>query len=87
MHVKTRACCAFRVVGLGWANVRIRRNVTKACFSLIDWKVERNWQHSPSKTQVASTPVKEVSKSLQQSQTFTHEDLMGLSWMLSEEGD
>jgi len=50
-------------------------------------QIIRNWQHSPSKTQVARIPVKAVSKSLQQSQTFTHEDLMGLSWMLSEEGD
>jgi hypothetical protein len=50
-------------------------------------QIIRNWQHSPSKTQVARTPVKAVSKYLQQSQTLTHEDLMGLSWMLSEEGD
>jgi hypothetical protein len=46
-----------------------------------------NWQHSPSKTQVASIPVKAVSKSLHQPKTptFSSEDLMGLSWALFEE--
>jgi len=46
-----------------------------------------NWQHSPSKTQVASNPVKAVSKSLQQTKpsTLTAKDLMGLSWVLFEE--
>ena len=46
-----------------------------------------NWQHSPSEIQVARTPVKAVSKPLQQtkSQAFTNEDLMGLSWILFEE--
>ena len=46
-----------------------------------------NWQHSPSETQVASNPVKAVSKPLQQTKppTFSFEDLMGLSWVLFEE--
>ncbi|WP_179372172.1 hypothetical protein [Nitrosopumilus ureiphilus] len=46
-----------------------------------------NWQHSPSKTQVASNPVKAVSKSLHKAKipTFSTEDLMGLSWVLFEE--
>ena len=46
-----------------------------------------NWQHSPSEIQVASTPVKAVSKPLQQTKQFEFsiEDLMGLSWVLFEE--
>lgn len=50
-------------------------------------KIIHNWQHSPSETQVASNPVKAVSKSLQQAKSlvFTNEDLMGLSWILFEE--
>lgn len=50
-------------------------------------KITHNWQHSPSETQVASNPVKAVSKSLQQTKSlvFTNEDLMGLSWILFEE--
>jgi len=50
-------------------------------------QIIHNWQHSPSKTQVARTPVKAVSKHLQQSQTITKEDLMGLSWIMFEESD
>jgi len=50
-------------------------------------QIIHNWQHSPSKTQVARTPVKAVSKSLLQSQTITNEDFMGLSWIMFEEGD
>jgi len=48
-----------------------------------------NWQHSPSKTQVASIPEKAVPKSLLQpkTSTFSSEDLMGLSWTLFEERD
>jgi len=43
-------------------------------------KIIHNWQHSPSETQVASNPVKAVSKLLQQTKSlvFTNEDLMGL---------
>jgi len=50
-------------------------------------QITHNWQHSPSKTQVASNPVKAVSKSLQQTKLsiFSMEDLMGLSWVLFEE--
>ena len=50
-------------------------------------QIIHNWQHSPSKTQVASNPVKAVSKSLQQtkSSVLTNEDLIGLSWILFEE--
>jgi len=50
-------------------------------------QIIHNWQHSPSKTQVARTPVKAVSKPLRQSQTITNEDLMGLSWIMFEERD
>jgi len=50
-------------------------------------QIIHNWQHSPSKTQVARAPVKAVSKSLRQSQTITNEDLMGLSWIMFEESD
>jgi hypothetical protein len=50
-------------------------------------QIIHNWQHSPSKTQVARTPVKAVSKLLQQSRTITNEDLMGLSWIMFEERD
>ena len=50
-------------------------------------QIMHNWQHSPSETQVASHPVKAVSKSLQQTKSikFSVEDLMGLSWVLFEE--
>jgi len=50
-------------------------------------QIAHNWQHSPSEIQVARTPVKAVSKSLQQtkSSVFSIEDLMGLSWILFEE--
>ncbi len=50
-------------------------------------QIMHNWQHSPSKTQVASNPVKAVSKPLQQTKpiTFSVEDLMGPSWVLFEE--
>ena len=46
-----------------------------------------NWQHSPSEIQVASNPVKAVSKSLHDTKpsVFSVEDLMGLSWVLFEE--
>jgi len=46
-----------------------------------------NWQHSPSKTQVASNPVKAVSKSLHKAKisALASDDLMGLSWVLFEE--
>jgi hypothetical protein len=49
--------------------------------------ISHNWQHSPSEIQVARTPVKAVSKSLQQTKpsVFSVEDLMGLSWILFEE--
>jgi len=52
-------------------------------------QIIHNWQHSPSEIQVARTSVIAVSKSLQQTktQTFTNEDLMGLSWILFEERD
>jgi hypothetical protein len=52
-------------------------------------QIMHNWQHSPSKTQVASNPVKAVSKPLQQTKqdVFFIEDLMGLSWILFEEKD
>jgi len=50
-------------------------------------QIIHNWQHSPSKTQVARIPVKAVSKPLQQSRTITKEDLMGLSWIMFEESD
>jgi hypothetical protein len=52
-------------------------------------QIMHNWQHSPSKIQVASNPVKAVSKPLQQTKqdVFSIEDLMGLSWILFEEGD
>ncbi|MGI9565848.1 MAG: hypothetical protein ACR2LL_02390 [Nitrosopumilus sp.] len=42
------------------------------------------WEHSPSKTQAAKVPVKEV-PSLLQNTTITPKDLMGLSWTLFEE--
>ena len=46
----------------------------------------QNWQHSPSKTQVARNPEKAVPKILQQTtSSFTKKDLMGLSWILFEE--
>ena len=50
-------------------------------------QIIHKWQHSPSETQVASNPVKAVSKSLQHTEpiTFSVEDLMGLSWVLFEE--
>jgi len=50
-------------------------------------QIIHNWQHSPSEIQVASNPVKAVSKPLQQTKpsTFSIEDLMGLSWILFEE--
>jgi len=50
-------------------------------------QIIHNWQHSPSEIQVARTPVKAVSKSLQQTKpsVFSVEDLMGLSWILFEE--
>ena len=41
-------------------------------------------QHSPSKIQVVSNPVKEMSKFLQKNQ-YTVVDLMGLSWAMFEE--
>jgi len=52
-------------------------------------KIMQNWQHSPSKTQVAIKPVKAVSKSLRQTKSpiLTNEDLMGISWILFEEKD
>ena len=42
------------------------------------------WEHSPSKTQDAKVPEKEV-QSLLQNTTVTSKDLMGLSWTLFEE--
>ncbi|BDQ30553.1 MULTISPECIES: hypothetical protein [Nitrosopumilus] len=50
-------------------------------------QITHNWQHSPTEIQVASSPVKAVSKSLHHAKTptFSTEDLMGLTWTLFEE--
>ncbi len=52
-------------------------------------QLQQKWKHSPSKTQVSKTPVKEVQMSLDESSDsqLTATDLLGLSWVLFEEDE